>query len=191
MPVSSDRPLPGAGHGLPADLLERARRVRLVGFDVDGTLTDGRLCFDDAGRESKAFHVQDGLGLRLLEDAGITVAIVTARESEAAKARARDLKLRHVFTAVKDKRACLEALAAQLGFGLGECGFFGDDLPDLGLFGAVALAGAPADGHAWVRERAHWVSAARGGRGAAREFCDLILVAQDRRAAILAGYGAA
>jgi len=89
---------------LAADLVERARRVRLVGFDVDGTLTDGRLVFDDAGRESKAFHVQDGLGLKLLEDAGIVVAIVTARESEAAKARARDLKLKHVFTAVKDKR---------------------------------------------------------------------------------------
>jgi 3-deoxy-D-manno-octulosonate 8-phosphate phosphatase (KDO 8-P phosphatase) len=180
-----------AGQGLPSDLFERARRVRLVGFDVDGTLTDGRLYFDDSGRESKAFHVQDGLGLKLLEDAGIAVAIVTARESAAAKARARDLKLRHVFTAVKDKRACLSALAAELGFGLDACGYFGDDLPDVGLYPVVARAGAPADGHAWVRERAHWVSAARGGRGAAREFCDLILTAQDRRAAILAGYGAA
>jgi 3-deoxy-D-manno-octulosonate 8-phosphate phosphatase (KDO 8-P phosphatase) len=189
--VSSDSVDIGAGHGLPTELLERCRRVRLVGFDVDGTLTDGRLCFDDAGRESKAFHVQDGLGLRLLEDAGITVAIVTARESEAAKARARDLRLRHVFTAVKDKRACLGDLAATLGVGLDACAFFGDDLPDLGLFAAVALAGAPADGHAWVRERAHWVSHAGGGRGAAREFCDLILAAQGRKAAILAGYGAA
>ena len=173
------------------DLVERARRVRLVGFDVDGTLTDGRLFFDDAGRESKAFHVQDGLGLKLLEDAGIAVAIVTARESEAAKARARDLRLRHVFTAVKDKRACLGSLAASLGFGLDACAYFGDDLPDLGLFGAVALAGAPRDAHPWVRERAHWVSAHDGGRGAAREFCDLVLVAQGRREAILSGYGAA
>jgi 3-deoxy-D-manno-octulosonate 8-phosphate phosphatase (KDO 8-P phosphatase) len=174
-----------------AHLAERARRVRLVGFDVDGTLTDGRLAFDDGGRESKAFHVQDGLGLRLLEDAGIAVAIVTARESEAAKARARDLRLRHVFTAVKDKRACLAQLAGELGFGLDACAFFGDDLPDLSLFAAVALAGAPADAHPWARERAHWTSAHGGGRGAAREFCDLILVAQGRREAILAGYGAA
>jgi 3-deoxy-D-manno-octulosonate 8-phosphate phosphatase (KDO 8-P phosphatase) len=190
--VSSDRsPDTAAGHGLPVELLERARRVRLVGFDVDGTLTDGRLVFDDAGRESKAFHVQDGLGLKLLEDAGIAVAIVTARESEAAKARARDLRLKHVFTAVKDKRACLAALARELGFGLDACGYFGDDLPDVGLFPLVSLAGAPADGHAWVRERAHWVSTHGGGRGAAREFCDLILVAQGRREAILAGYGAA
>jgi 3-deoxy-D-manno-octulosonate 8-phosphate phosphatase (KDO 8-P phosphatase) len=187
--VSSD--IASSGHGLPLDLLDRARRVRLVGFDVDGTLTDGRLCFDDSGRESKAFHVQDGLGLKLLEDAGIAVAIVTARESEAAKARARDLRLKHVFTAVKDKRACLAKLAGELGFGLDACGFFGDDLPDLGLFAAVALAGAPGDGHPWVRERAHWVSALGGGRGAARSFCDLILVAQGRREAILAGYGAA
>src|SRR5688572_25195499 len=107
-PVSSDHA------ALAADLVERARRVRLVGFDVDGTLTDGRLVFDDAGRESKAFHVQDGLGLKLLEDAGIVVAIVTARESEAAKARARDLKLKHVFTAVKDKRACLDRKSTRL-----------------------------------------------------------------------------
>ena len=171
-------------------LRERARRVRLVGFDVDGTLTDGRLWFDDAGVESKAFHVQDGLGLRLLEDAGITVAIVTARESAAARARARDLRLQHVFTAVKDKRACLATLGEQLGIGLDSAAYFGDDLPDLCLFGAVALAGAPGDAHPWVREHAHWTSRAGGGYGAAREFCDLILDAQDRRASILARYGA-
>jgi 3-deoxy-D-manno-octulosonate 8-phosphate phosphatase (KDO 8-P phosphatase) len=168
----------------------RAARVRLVGFDVDGTLTDGRLWFDDEGRESKAFHVQDGLGLRLLEDAGIAVAIVTARESAAARARARDLRLQHVFTAVKDKRACLAALGESLGIGPEHMAYFGDDLPDLCLFGTVALAGAPADAHPWVREHAHWTSRAGGGAGAAREFCDLILEAQDRRASILARYGA-
>jgi 3-deoxy-D-manno-octulosonate 8-phosphate phosphatase (KDO 8-P phosphatase) len=186
--VSSDAAAPRL---LDADTLrERAGRLRLVGFDVDGTLTDGRLWFDDAGRESKAFHVQDGLGLKLLEDAGIAVAIVTARESAAAQARARDLRLQHVFTAVKDKRACLGALAEKLGHGLEAAGYFGDDLPDLCLFGAVALAGAPGDAHPWVREHAHWVSRAPGGAGAAREFCDLILSAQGRRASILARYGA-
>ena len=95
---------------LPPHLRERAARIRLVGFDVDGTLTDGRLWFDAEGRESKAFHAHDGLGLRLLEDSGIAVAWITARDSASARARARDLRLTHIHTGVHDKLACLRQL---------------------------------------------------------------------------------
>ncbi len=169
---------------VPADILDRAARIRLACFDVDGTLTDGRLWFDAEGRESKAFNVLDGQGLVLLRKAGIEVAFVTARDSAAAAHRARDLGLRsHV--GVGDKRACVVALAGELGIGMDRVAFMGDDLPDLPVMRMVGLAVAPAGAHAWTRERAHWCTDARGGEGAAREFCDLLLRAQGRVDALL------
>ena len=174
---------------VPADLLERAAKIRLACFDVDGTLTDGRLWFDADGRESKAFSVVDGQGLSLLRKSGIEVAFVTARNSAAAAHRARDLGVRsHV--GVGDKFACVEGLAAELGIGLAQVAFMGDDLPDIRIMRAVGLAVAPASAHAWTRERAHWCTAARGGEGAARELCDLLLSAQGHVDALLAAVDA-
>jgi 3-deoxy-D-manno-octulosonate 8-phosphate phosphatase (KDO 8-P phosphatase) len=172
----------------PADLNAQAAAVRLAVFDVDGSLTNGCLWFDADGQESKAFHVQDGLGLRLLEDQGIPVALITARESAAVRARASDLRLIHVFTGVADKRQCLEALCAQLEIPIAAVAYLGDDLPDLAVFPLVGLAATPADGHPWVLEHAHWVSARQGGAGAARELCDLILAARGLKGAVLARY---
>ena len=173
---------------VPPHLRERAARIRLVGFDVDGTLTDGRLWFDAEGRESKAFHAHDGLGLRLLEDSGIAVAWITARDSASARARARDLRLTHVHTGVHDKLACLRQLCATLGLAANEVAYMGDDLNDLCLFGEVGFAVAPANARPEVRERAHWVTAARGGEGAARELCDLVLKARGLDEAALARF---
>ena len=172
----------------PAELLERATRIRLVAFDVDGTLTDGRLWFDADGRESKAFHAQDGLGLRLLEDNGIAVAWITARDSASARARARDLRLTHSHTGIHDKLACLRQLCATLGLAPAEVAYMGDDLNDLCLFNEVGLAVSPANGHAHVRARAHWTTAARGGEGAARDLCDLVLQARGLDEDALARY---
>ena len=172
------------------DLLARAARVRLVCFDVDGTLTDGRLHYDDAGVESKSFHVRDGMGLRLLEDAGIPVALITARRSAAALARASELRLSHVFTDVQDKAGCLQGLIATLGLSLAEVAYMGDDLPDLPALMRVGLAAAPADAHDWVAGRVHFRSRLPAGGGAAREFSDLILLARGAQAGILARYGA-
>ncbi len=173
----------------PSDLHARAAGIRLACFDVDGTLTDGRLHYDAAGNESKAFHVLDGQGLRLLEDHGIAVALITARESAAVLARARDLRIGHVHTGVKDKSACLRMLCAQLGIGAGETAHMGDDLPDLPALALAGLAAAPANAHPWVAERVHWQSRARGGAGAVRELCDLLLEARGLRAAVLARFG--
>lgn len=170
------------------ELRRRAARIRLVGFDVDGTLTDGCLHFDDAGVESKAYNVLDGLGMRLLEDSGIAVALITARESASVRARGKDLKLAHVFTHVRDKLECLKQLCAQLGIGLDEVAFMGDDLADLKVFPAVGLAVAPANVHDWTRPHAHWITRQRGGEGAARELCDLILEAGGHKAAVLARF---
>lgn len=175
----------------PEELQARAGRIRLACFDVDGTLTDGRLHYDAQGNESKAFHVLDGQGLRLLEDHGIAVALITARESTAVLARARDLRLTQVHTGVKDKAACLRMLCAQLGIGAAETAHMGDDLPDLPALGLAGLAVAPANAHPWVAERVHWQTRARGGEGAARELCDLILEARGLRAAVLGRFGAA
>lgn len=172
---------------LPADLHARASRIRLACFDVDGTLTDGRLLFDTEGRELKAFHVHDGQGLVLLRKSGITVAFVTARVSTIAQQRGAELGLTEVHTAVPDKLACVRDIAQRHGLALDEVAFMGDDLPDLAPMAQVGLAVAPADAHAWARERAHWVTAAKAGRGAARELCDALLVAQGRVDALLAG----
>ncbi len=172
----------------PADVRERAARVRLVAFDVDGTLTDGKLGLDGNGMESKQFHVHDGLGLKLLRDAGIEVALITARKGAVVSRRADELGVRHVFLGVADKRACIDALIAQLQLTLEQTAYMGDDLPDLAALAAVGLSVAPANAHPWVRERVHWRTQAAGGNGAARELCDLILAASGNADGVLRGF---
>lgn len=169
----------------PADVLERAARIRLIGFDVDGTLTDGGLQFDSDGREHKRFHVQDGLGLVLLRHAGIEVALVSARRSEVTLARGRELRVARLHIGERGKLDCMRGIAAEMGIGMDQAAFMGDDLPDLATMRAVGLAIAPANAHPWVLPAAHWITPQRGGDGAARDACDLLLHAQGRIEAIL------
>jgi 3-deoxy-D-manno-octulosonate 8-phosphate phosphatase (KDO 8-P phosphatase) len=169
----------------PADVRERASRIRLACFDVDGTLTDGRLIIDAEGNESKSFHVVDGLGLKLLQRAGIAVAFVTARASAAAERRAAELGVES-HTGVADKLACVRGIAERLGLALDQVSFMGDDLADLRVMLHVGLSVAPVQAHPWTRERAHWRTRARGGEGAARELCDLLLATQGHAEALLA-----
>ncbi len=159
---------------------ERAQKIRLVCFDVDGTLTDGRLYFDSQGGEMKCFHVHDGQGLRLLEDAGIRVALITARRSNIVQARGKDLRLRYVFDGVADKHAVLQQICASENLSLAEAAFMGDDYPDLMCLQNVGLSACPADAMAVIQRVAHWQSRLPGGLGAAREFCDFILAAQGK-----------
>jgi 3-deoxy-D-manno-octulosonate 8-phosphate phosphatase (KDO 8-P phosphatase) len=170
------------------DATARAARLRLVCFDVDGTLTDGRLLYDADGVESKAFHVQDGLGLKLLQSQGIAVALVTARQSPIVARRGAELGLAHVLQGCRDKRAALFELCAGLGLAPAQAGFMGDDLPDLPAMLECGLAAAPRDATPPVLARAHWRSERRGGRGAAREFCDFVLAAQGRLDAALSAF---
>ena len=169
-----------------SDLIERAARIRLVCFDVDGTLTDGRLYIDADGREGKAFHVQDGQGMVLLRDRGVHVALITARQGKVVEHRAGELRV-EAYQGVKDKLAQVQALCERYGIGLEQVAFMGDDLADLTCLRAVGLAVVPANAHAWVRDLGHWRTAAGGGEGAARELCDLLLHAQGHIDAILAG----
>jgi 3-deoxy-D-manno-octulosonate 8-phosphate phosphatase (KDO 8-P phosphatase) len=169
----------------PADVRERAARVRVACFDVDGTLTDGRLFFDSEGRELKAFHVHDGQGLVLLRKVGITPVFVTARTSPIAEQRAAELGI-DAHTCVADKLSCVREIAARLGVEMSTVAFMGDDLPDLRVMAQAGLAVAPANAHPWVRERVHWRTQARGGEGAVRELCDLLLAAQGHVEPLLA-----
>ncbi|WP_240126542.1 KdsC family phosphatase [Thermomonas alba] len=173
----------------PAEVLARAARIRLIGFDVDGTLTDGGLYYDAHGGESKRFHVQDGLGLVLLRRAGIATALISARRSEATLTRGRELGIDHLHLGEKDKLGCLRRIAAERGLGLEEVAFMGDDLPDLPVLRAVGLALAPANVHPWLRADVHWITALAGGEGAVRQACDLLLQAQGRLAQVLAREG--
>lgn len=174
----------------PADLLARARAITLACFDVDGTLTDGRLHFDQSGQEHKAFHAQDGLGLTLLRRHGIEVALITARKSPVTELRGRELGLTQVHTAAHDKLATTRHIAESLGIGLTQVAFMGDDLVDVGVFPHVGLAVAPANVHPWSAPHADWITPRSGGQGAARDLCDLLLEAQGKRAAVLAAFGA-
>ncbi len=167
-----------------ADVRERAASIRLACFDVDGTLTDGRLHIDNEGRESKSFHVLDGQGLVLLRRSGVAVVLITARTGQAAQKRAAELGV-EVYTGAKDKLAQVRLLCEKHSVDLRQVCFMGDDLPDLGALAAVGLAVAPSNAHPWILPRTHWQTRAAGGSGAARELCDLILDAQGHVDALL------
>jgi 3-deoxy-D-manno-octulosonate 8-phosphate phosphatase (KDO 8-P phosphatase) len=167
----------GAGLGLKAAI-----------FDVDGVLTDGRLYISERGETVKAFHALDGHGLKLLKQGGIEPLVITGRDSPAVRRRVADLGLVHALYGVHDKAAAAERVLAGLGLGWHEVAAIGDDWPDLPLLMRAAFACAPANAHAEVQAVAHHVTAARGGEGAAREFCDLLLMAAGRYAALLQGH---
>ncbi|AIF47148.1 KdsC family phosphatase [Dyella japonica] len=168
---------------IPADVLARAAKIRLVVFDVDGTLTDGRLWYAEDGHETKVFHVHDGLGLKRLMANGVQVAIISARISHPVALRAEELDIAHVYQGQGDKRASLEQLLEALNLAPEQAAFVGDDLPDLPAMRIAGLAVAVANAHPWVAEQAHWHTRLGGGQGAAREVCDMILQAQGKAAA--------
>lgn len=158
-----------------ATLAERAARIRLALFDVDGVMTDGHLYLGPGGLEIKAFHVRDGHGLKRLMAAGIEVGVISGRPSRATRERLHDLGVAHVFLDVRDKRAVLDELLVHLSLTPAQTAFMGDDLPDLAVMRHVGLALAVADAHEAVRACAHWISALPGGQGAVREACDWLM----------------
>ncbi len=173
---------------LPADIRDRAARVKLAVFDVDGVLTDGKLWYTADGREIKAFNALDGFGLKRLLTNGIEVAIITARVSHVVTERMAELGVAHVYQGQKDKRACLQQLLHALKLEAAQSAYTGDDLPDLAAMQMAGLSIAPANAHPWVRERAHWRTQLAGGNGAAREACDLILAGQGKADSELAAF---
>jgi 3-deoxy-manno-octulosonate cytidylyltransferase (CMP-KDO synthetase) len=162
----------------PPPVRARLGRIRLLAVDVDGVLTDGVLVYGPDGEQLKHFHVRDGLGLRLVREAGIEVAVVSARASPALARRLADLGLGHVHTGRPDKWAALGETMATLGVAADEVAFVGDDLLDVPVLGQVGVAIAPADAHPSARAAAHWITEAPGGRGAVREIADALLAAR-------------
>jgi 3-deoxy-D-manno-octulosonate 8-phosphate phosphatase (KDO 8-P phosphatase) len=163
---------------VPAEILRRAARVQLLIFDVDGVLTDGRLWLSNDGSELKAFHTRDGHGLKRLQEAGVTCAIISGRRSSAVERRMAELGIEHAFQGIEDKLAAYRSLLADLDLTPEQSGYVGDDVVDLPVMSQVGFAVAVADAYETVRAAAHWVTSKGGGHGAAREVCELILLAR-------------
>ncbi len=157
---------------------ERLAGIRLIGFDVDGVFTDGRFYLSDDGVESKAFHTQDGYGIRTLLSAGIDVAVISGRRSGAVERRMQELGVDHVFLGSKDKVSDFTELAARLGVDIEHTAFVGDDMPDLPLLETVGVAFAVANAVAELQARCDYVTARPGGAGAIREIADLLLASR-------------
>ncbi len=163
-----------------ADIHQRAAAVKLLALDVDGVMSDGKLYFGNDGNEIKAFYTPDGVGIKMLQSAGITVAIITGRQSRIVDDRAANLGISHVIQGRDDKLTALQELCKRLGIPLSETAYMGDDLPDLGAIKAAAFGCAPANAADFVAANADWQSRAPGGGGAVREVCELILESQGR-----------
>lgn len=164
----------------PPELLLLAQGIRVVFFDVDGVLTDGGLYFSEQGEALKRFHTLDGHGLKLLQRAGITPAVITGRDSKPLRVRLAALGIEHVHFGTEDKRPAAEATLQTLGLNWSAAAAMGDDWPDLPVMTRSAFACAPVNAQAEVLAAAHYVTRLSGGSGAVRELCDLLLVASGR-----------
>jgi 3-deoxy-D-manno-octulosonate 8-phosphate phosphatase (KDO 8-P phosphatase) len=172
----------------PPELLLSAQGIRAAVFDVDGVLTDGGLYIGEQGEQFKAFNSLDGHGLKLLAQGGITPVVITGRDSPAVRRRIADLGIAHAVYGARDKLAVAAQVMDELKIGWDTLAVMGDDWPDLPLMTRAAFACAPANAHAEVRAVAHHVTRAAGGSGAARECCDLLLMAAGRYAELLRGH---
>ncbi len=187
----STMPATSSGAPVPAlnfapELLLKAQGIQVIFFDVDGVLTDGSLYFTETGESIKRFHTLDGHGLKLLQRAGIVPAVITGRDSKPLRVRLAALGVDHVHYGTEDKRPAAEQTLKTLGLAWSQAAVMGDDWPDLALMRHCALVCAPPNAHPEVRAIAHHVTSARGGDGAAREVCDLLLIASGRYAGLLA-----
>ncbi len=162
----------------PQQLLARAEKVHLLLVDVDGVLTDGTLLYSGDGGESKTFNTRDGFGLKLLGEAGISCGVITARSSEMVAKRAAELGMRHVRQGARDKIAAFTEILDETGLSAEQTAYMGDDWLDLKLLGLVGLAAAPADAEAEVLQAVHFISPRKGGHGAVRDLCSLLLTAK-------------
>ena len=172
----------------PSTVLKAAKQIKLVLVDVDGVLTDGRLYYGNSGEELKAFDIQDGLGIKLLQRGGINVGIITGRTSTLLKRRAEELGIHPLVQGREDKLTALNELLEQMDITLEEIAFVGDDLPDLAVIRRVGLGITPANGNHVVASQALWQTQKGGGNGAIREVAELILGAQGKLGSLLASY---
>jgi len=159
-------------------ILDRTKDIKLLIFDVDGVLTDGSIIIGDDGEEYKAFHSRDGHGMKLLQYTGVEVGIITGRTSKVVEHRMTSLGINYVYQGQKVKLPAFEQMIEQLNLKPEQCAYVGDDWVDLAIMSRVGLAIAVRDADPIVKEKAHWVTEAKGGKGAAREVCELIMKGQ-------------
>jgi len=160
------------------DIRQKAADIRLIVFDVDGVLTDGSLYIGDDGQEYKAFHSKDGHGMVMLQQSGVEIAIITGRSSEVVRIRMSSLGIQRVYQGKREKLPAYEELKQITGFSDEQIAYVGDDVVDLPVMTKVGFAIAVQDAHSLTKQHAHWVTPSDGGRGAAREVCELIMDAQ-------------
>ncbi|MDJ0738288.1 MAG: 3-deoxy-manno-octulosonate-8-phosphatase KdsC [Gammaproteobacteria bacterium] len=170
------------------DIYRKAEGIRLVIFDVDGVLTDGSLFIGDDGQEYKAFHSKDGHGMVMLQHSGVQIAIITGRTSEVVRIRMASLGIEHVYQGKREKLPAYEELKHATGLDDAQIAYVGDDVVDLPVMTRVGLAIAVQDAHALAKRHAHWVTPSGGGRGAAREVCELVMDAQGKLQGLLQAY---
>ncbi len=182
------RPQPVERSAMWKSALPRAKQVQILLLDVDGVLTDGTIIYTHDGGESKGFNTQDGFGLRILQEAGVEVGLITARSSASVSRRAADLKMKYVVQGTNNKMQAYENILLKSGLRPEQTAYMGDDWLDLPLLKRVGLAATPANGTAEVRRQVHFITSRSGGHGAVREVCDLILEARGRLASMFAGY---
>jgi len=167
---------------------DAAANIRLMAFDVDGVMTDGNLYFTASGETVKAFSSLDGHGIKMLQNAGIEVAIISGRSSGALAMRAANLNINELHMGVQDKRACLIDLLGARELDASQAGYMGDDVVDLPILRHCGFSAAPVDGHEFVKAHVHYVTTHSAGRGAVREVCDYLLAAQNKLDALLSAY---
>lgn len=170
------------------DILAKAAQIQLVIFDVDGVLTDGRLYLGNDGNEFKAFHIRDGHGIKMLLESGVEVAIISGRHAASVERRMSALGIRYAYLGIDDKLAVFHSLLARLGLTAEQVAYVGDDLIDLPVMTQVGLAIAVQDADPFVKQHAHWQTPSPGGRGAARDVCELLLEACGRLADLRSRY---
>ena len=170
------------------DPKRKARALELMVFDVDGVLTDGSLWFTDSGEAFKRFHALDGHGIKLLQKAGLHIAIISGRQSAAVSRRAAELQITAVYQGIADKLPCFDALLSQLGLQRSQAGFMGDDVIDLGIMSRCGFAASVCEAPAVVQAHADWVATRPAGGGAVRQLCDFLLQARGQYDAIIAAH---
>jgi len=170
------------------NILDRAARIKVVIFDVDGVLTDGGLFMDKDGHEYKKFNSRDGHGMKMLQETGVKVAIITGRTSDVVTHRMTGLGIEHVYQGQHDKRIAFQELLTKLSIDADEVAYVGDDIVDLPVMRQVGFAVAVQDAHDAVKKHSHWQTPSVGGRGAARDICELIMESQGTLAGQMAIY---
>jgi 3-deoxy-D-manno-octulosonate 8-phosphate phosphatase (KDO 8-P phosphatase) len=167
---------------------EGARKLRFMAFDVDGVLTDGKLYFGDNGEEMKAFNTLDGQGLKLMQRDGIELAFISARRAQLVALRAANLGIDRVEQGVEDKLACFDRMRAEMGLERDQCGYMGDDLPDLRILVRCGFAATVPNAPDAIRSRVHYVTRVGGGDGAVREIAEFVLKARGSLDRLVEGY---